>query len=153
MLRTLQRGLLLATLLLSVAPCQATVYATWIMVWHGHDQAWWSANPPDGLKNRVNARWKALDWAANTLVEDYLDGIKQAGVEVVIADLSNGWNWLDGRCQFIQSVCARKGLKLLNQATAEALSLDVTAAGAPVRLLPPNSGGAQQWRLQPALTL
>ena len=30
---------------------------------------------------------------------------------MVIADLTNGWNWLDARCRFIQSLCAKKGLK------------------------------------------
>ena len=81
------------------------------MVWYGHDQAWWQANPPDGLKDSVNAQWRALDWADDGLIEAYLEAIKQAGIKVVIADLTNGWNWLDGRCQYIQSLCAKKGLK------------------------------------------
>ena len=94
-----------------IGQARATTYATWIMVWYGHDQAWWNANAPDGLKNQINGQWKTLDWADNSLVEAYLDGIKEAGVGVVIADLTNGWNWLDARCRFIQSLCAKKGLK------------------------------------------
>lgn len=94
-----------------IGQARATTYATWIMVWYGHDQAWWNANAPDGLKNQVKGQWKTLDWADNSLVEVYLDGIKEAGIGVVIADLTNGWNWLDARCRFIQSLCARKGLK------------------------------------------
>lgn len=89
----------------------ATTYATWIMVWYGHDQAWWKPDNPDASKNLTNGEWKTLDWADNGEISTYLDGIKKAGVTVVIADLTNGWNWLDGRCQFIQSLCASKGMK------------------------------------------
>jgi len=89
----------------------ATTYATWIMVWYGHDQAWWSATNPDASKNLVNGQWKTLDWADNSQFDAYLEGIRKAGVTVVIADLTNGWNWLDTRCQFIQSLCAKKNMK------------------------------------------
>jgi len=127
-----QLCLLLALVLSLIGQARATTYATWIMVWHGHDQAWWNANAPDGLKNQINGQWKTLDWADDSLVEAYLDGIKEAGVGVVIADLTNGWNWLDARCRFIQSLCARKGLAFCiaenssgNTATFESHAADV----------------------------
>ncbi len=100
----------LLALMLS-AQARATTYATWIMVWYGHDQAWWKAGNADASKNLINGEWKTLDWSNNSQIEAYLDGIKKAGVTVVVADLTNGWGWLDGRCQFIQTLCAKKGMK------------------------------------------
>ena len=88
-----------------------TTYATWIMVWYGHDQAWWSAKNPDASRNLMGGKWKTLDWADDSQIGAYLDGIKKAGVTVVIADLTNGWGWLDARCRLIQSLCAQRGMQ------------------------------------------
>ncbi len=89
----------------------ATTYATWIMVWYGHDQAWWSAGNSDASLMLIDGKWKTLDWSDQSQYGAYLDGIKKAGVTVVIADLTNGWNWLDSRCQVIMSECAKRGMK------------------------------------------
>ena len=59
----------------------------------------------------INGQWKALDWCDKDQMDAHLEGVKKAGVTVVIADLTNGWNWLDNRCQAIQALCAKKGLK------------------------------------------
>ena len=98
-------------IVMSGQPCFATTYATWITLWYGHDQAWWSADGPGAGKILVNGQWKTLDWVDNAQIDAYLDCIRKAGVTVVIADLTNGWKWLDSRCQFIQSLCAKKGMK------------------------------------------
>jgi hypothetical protein len=90
---------------------EKTTYATWIMVWYGHDQAWWSTKNPDASKNLVNGQWKTLDWADEKQYGAYLDGIKKAGVTGVIADLTNGWGWLDARSRLIQGLCAKRGMK------------------------------------------
>lgn len=87
----------------------ATTYATWLMIWHGHDQGWWKPDLPP--MSRIDGEWKALDWADDKQIEFYLDSVKNAGITVVIADLTNGWKWLDKRCIYIQSLCAQKGLK------------------------------------------
>ena len=90
-------------------PAKGTTYATWIMIWHGKDQGWWKADMSPQVQ--VGDQWKALDWVDQAQVEAHLDGIKNAGVSVVVADLTNGWKWLDERCRLIQSLCAKKGLK------------------------------------------
>jgi len=100
--------------LLILAACgqsRATTYATWIMIWYGHDQAWWRTENPDATKNLLNGKWTTLDWADDSQIGAHLDGIKKAGVTVVIVDLTNGWGWLDGRCQLIQKACAERGMK------------------------------------------
>ena len=103
---------LLALLTFGAGKARATTYATWIMVWDGHDQTkWWKATDYAGAKVSVGGKSQSIDWADNKQVGEYLDGIKKAGVTVVIADLTNGWGWLDTRCQYIQSLCAQKGLK------------------------------------------
>lgn len=92
--------------------CQATTYATWIMVWDGHDQGgWWKPGEYEGARVYVGGKWQSIDWADNNQINEYLDNIKKAGIRVVIADLTNGWGWLNTRCQYIQSLCALKGLK------------------------------------------
>ena len=90
-------------------PARGTTYATWMMIWHGSDQGWWKADMTPQVQ--VGDEWKALNWVDHAQVEAHLDGIKNAGVSVVIADLTNGWKWLDDRCKLIQSLCAKKGLK------------------------------------------
>lgn len=100
------------TILLLAASCAtATTYATWIMVWYGHDQPWWKAGNADASLNLVNGQRKTLDWSDTSLYGAYLDGIKKAGVTVVIADLTNGWGWLDSRCQTIMAECAKRDMK------------------------------------------
>lgn len=108
-----QRVCLLGALVLVMSgqSISATTYATWIMVWYGHDQAWWKPGNADSSENLVNGQWKTLDWADQSQFGAYLDGIKKAGVTVVVADLTNGWTWLDSRCQVIQSLCAKKGMQ------------------------------------------
>jgi len=108
----LKRLCLLGLLMLVVnSDCRATTYATWIMIWYGHDQAWWNVKNPDATKDLVRGEWKTLDWADDAQIGAHLDGIKKAGVTVVIADLTNGWNWLDARCQLIQKLCAERGME------------------------------------------
>jgi len=108
----MKNALLIAALCLTFfaagVPVHGTTYATWIMIWHGSDQAWWKADMSPRVQ--VGDDWKALDWVDKAQVEAHLDGIKKAGVSVVVADLTNGWKWLDNRCKLIQSLCAKKGL-------------------------------------------
>ncbi len=111
-MKYLVRFFLLGALMLVMgSQGRATTYATWIMIWYGHDQAWWNEKNPDATRNLVNGEWKTLDWSDESQYGPYLDGIKAAGVTIVIADLTNGWNWLDGRCQLIQKLCAERGMK------------------------------------------
>ena len=110
-MRRLSICLCLLAVLTLCRECAATTYATWIMVWYGRDQAWWSEKNPDATRNLVKGEWKTLDWCDNAQISDHLDAMKKAGITVVIADLTNGWGWLDARCQFIQSLCAEKGMK------------------------------------------
>lgn len=103
--------MLVALLMMSAGRSVATTYATWIMVWYGHDQAWWKAGNADASMDLVGGKYATLDWSDTSRYDAYLDGIKKAGVTVVIADLTNGWGWLDSRCQAIQALCAKKGMK------------------------------------------
>lgn len=128
----MKRWMICLCLLILPAVCHATTYATWITIWYGRDQAWWSEKNPDATRNLVKGQWKTLDWCDESQISDHLDGIKAAGVTVVIADLTNGWNWLDGRCQLIQKMCAEKGMKFCvaensggNTASFEAHAKDI----------------------------
>lgn len=98
-------------LVLSTQSRASTTYATWIMVWYGHDQAWWKPDNTDASKTLIGGEWKTLDWSDTSQYGAILDGIKAAGVNVVVADLTNGWKWLDARSLLIQELCAKKGMK------------------------------------------
>jgi hypothetical protein len=103
--------LLAAATLLPASRCVATTYATWIMVWDSHTEKWWKPADSDGARAFVGGKWQAIDWADTAQTNEYLDDIKKAGIQVVIADLTNGWGWLNSRCVDIQGLCVQKDLK------------------------------------------
>ena len=99
--------------LIATQRADATQYATWIMLWCGHDQShWWKPDQSWGAKVMVGGKWQSIDWADPAQMNEFLDNIKTAGVTIVIADLTNGWGWLNDRVHQVQALCAKKGLKL-----------------------------------------
>ncbi|MBV9864724.1 MAG: RICIN domain-containing protein [Abitibacteriaceae bacterium] len=124
--------MLLVLPLLLAAEAHATTYATWLMVWNGHTEKWWKPTDYEGARVYVGGTWKAIDWADNSQINEYLDNCKKAGIQLVIVDLTNGWGWLNTRSQYMQSLCAQKGLKfcvaensLGNAATFETHAQDI----------------------------
>ncbi|MBV9467850.1 MAG: hypothetical protein JOZ57_01240, partial [Abitibacteriaceae bacterium] len=98
--------MLLVLPLLLAAEAHATTYATWLMVWNGHTEKWWKPTDYEGARVYVGGTWKAIDWADNSQINEYLDNCKKAGIQLVIVDLTNGWGWLNTRSQYMQSLCA-----------------------------------------------
>ena len=93
-------------------PSSTSTYATWINVWIGQDQKrWWKPGDYLGAKVCIDGQWQSIDWSRKTHQVCYLDQIKAAGIQAVVADLTNGWGWLNARCQALQELCATRGLR------------------------------------------
>jgi hypothetical protein len=91
---------------------EGTQYATWIMIWDRSSEGWWKADNTEGATIFVNGKWQSIDWKDNNQINEYIQNLKDAGITILICDLTNGWGWLDDKVQYIQSLCAKNGMKL-----------------------------------------
>ena len=87
-------------------------YVTWLNVWDGSTESWWSANDSSGvtIPNSINSNVKSLNWNSSQLRTVYMDNVKAAGVDVVIMDLTNGIRW-GSACTAIRSYCKSNTMK------------------------------------------
>ena len=91
---------------------EGTQYATWLMIWNRSSEHWWNPNNTEGATIYVNGKWQSIDWKDNAQIDEYIENLHEAGITVLICDLTNGWNWLDDKVQYIQTLCAKNGMKL-----------------------------------------
>lgn len=89
-----------------------TQFATWINVWDRSSESWWNPNEHNGATVYVNGKWQSINWKDNNQTEEFIKNMKGAGINILICDLTNGWSWLDYQVQYIQSLCAKKGMKV-----------------------------------------
>ena len=87
-------------------------YATWINVWDRSSESWWNPDEHNGATVYIGGKWQSIDWKDNNQTAEFIKNIKDAGINIVICDLTNGWSWLDYEVQYIQSLCAKNGMKL-----------------------------------------
>lgn len=110
------RALLVALVLLGlVCPCLAAerpVYATWVMIWNGStEKGWWKESDYNGCKVRVGGRWQSINWNDKSHIRTYFDGIRAAGISVIIVDFTNGFRW-GWQAQYLQELCAEHRMQL-----------------------------------------
>ncbi len=91
---------------------QGTQYATWIMIWNRSSEDWWNPYNTVGATILVNNRWQAINWMDKYQVEEHVKNMREAGVTILICDLTNGWNWLNNDVHYIQSLCVKNGMKV-----------------------------------------
>jgi len=91
---------------------EGTQYATWIMIWNRSSESWWNSEDTQGATIYVNGKWQSIDWKDNAQIDEYIQNLKDAGITLLICDLTNGWGWLDDKVQYIQTLCAKNGMKL-----------------------------------------
>lgn len=89
-----------------------TQYATWIMLWNRSSESWWNPDEYKGATVYVNGKWQSVDWTKTEQIDEFVKNIKDAGIQIIICDLTNGWSWLDYEVQYIQTLCAKNGMKL-----------------------------------------
>ena len=91
---------------------QATpIYATWIMVWVGSTEPWFNPEVYNGATMWVNNTWKATNWNDNAQVNEFVLNMKNAGIKIIICDLTNGFNWMS-KVKYIQGLCAQNGMQV-----------------------------------------
>ena len=87
------------------------VYATWIMVWIGSTEGWFNPESYNRATMWVNNTWKAINWNDNAQVDEFVLNMKNAGIKVLICDLTNGLRWMD-KVQYIQNICAKNDMQV-----------------------------------------
>lgn len=89
-----------------------TQFVSWIMIWDRSSESWWNSSNTAGATIFVNGKWQSIDWKDNNQINEYIQNLKDAGITILICDLTNGWGWLDDKVQYIQTICANNGMKL-----------------------------------------
>ncbi|MHB8962648.1 MAG: RICIN domain-containing protein [Saccharofermentanales bacterium] len=94
---------------------QSTIYVTWLNVWDGSTEAWWTKTSSSGTKvlyPGIDTETASLNWgdSSNRLRQYYMDQVKGAGIDAVVLDLTNGISW-GSACSYIAQYCAGNGMK------------------------------------------
>ena len=88
-----------------------SIYATWIMVWVGSTEPWFNPDTYNGATMWVNNTWKATNWNDNAQVNEFVLNMKNAGIKIIICDLTNGFKWMN-KVKYIQGLCAQQGMQV-----------------------------------------
>ncbi|NDP21136.1 MAG: RICIN domain-containing protein [Paludibacter sp.] len=116
------------------------VYATWIMVWVGSTEPWFNPDVYNGATMWVNNTWKATNWNDNAQVNEFVQNMKNAGIKIIICDLTNGFNWMS-KVKYIQGLCAQNGMQVCVAANYKGnfVTLDTQAKSIYDNLAGPNA--------------
>jgi len=90
------------------------IYATWIMIWIGATEKWWKPEDykgcrveyPEGLSAK-----KSIDWNDPVLRNYYLEQIRDAGIDVIVIDFTNGFRW-EKAARDVQKFCYENNMKM-----------------------------------------
>lgn len=73
------------------SPKEGTIYGTWVNVWVSSSEGWWKKEDNCGLQTcYADGTWKAIDWNNLDYRKMTYENIKNAGVDFVITDNTNG---------------------------------------------------------------
>ena len=92
---------------------RSAIYLTWLNVWDGSTESWWSSVSSSGVKityDGISTTTKSLDWNDPALRPFYLQQVKEAGINVIVLDLTNGLRWPDP-CNTIRDFAATNNMK------------------------------------------
>lgn len=94
---------------------QSTIYATWLNVWDGSTESWWTKSSSSGTKvlyPGIDTETASLNWgdSSNKLRQYYMDQVKGAGIDAVVLDLTNGISW-GSACSYIAQYCDGNKMK------------------------------------------
>ena len=88
-----------------------TIYVTWIMIWNGStEKGWWKPDDYNGCKVKVDGTWQSINWNERKHIQAYFDAMLAAGMNVIVADFTNGFRW-KWQAQLIQQLCHEHGMK------------------------------------------
>ncbi len=94
---------------------QPTINVTWLNVWDGSSESWWSPASSSGTKvlyPGIDTQTSSLNWndSTNILRKYYMDQVREAGIDAVVLDLTNGISW-GSACNYIAMYCDVCGMK------------------------------------------
>ncbi len=73
------------------SPKENTIYGTWVNVWVSSSESWWKEEHSCGLQTlHADGTWKGIDWNNWSYRQTVYENIKNAGVDFIIADNTNG---------------------------------------------------------------
>ena len=89
-----------------------TTQATWINIWYAATESWFNPASADGIRYYVNGQWTGMDWDNMDFARAMLTQMKDAGVDVIVFDLTNGFHsYIVTRSHKVAEICAELGLK------------------------------------------
>ena len=88
-----------------------TIHVTWIMIWNGStEKHWWKPSDYQGCRVEVDGVWQSINWNDRNHIRTYVDAIHAAGIDVIVADLTNGFGW-EWQARLVQELCRARGMK------------------------------------------
>ena len=88
------------------------IHITWIMIWNGSTEThWWIPEHYRGIEALVDGKFQSIDWNNPQHVEEYFHQMREAGIDVIASDLTNGLRWRT-QTQQVQRLCKEYGMKL-----------------------------------------
>lgn len=89
-----------------------TTVVTWINIWYASSESWFRPDSADGIRYYINGTWTGMDWDDPAFARAMLTQMKEAGVDVIVFDLTNGLtSWIMTRSHWVTEICAELGLK------------------------------------------
>ncbi|MEI7900371.1 MAG: RICIN domain-containing protein [bacterium] len=90
------------------------IYATWIMIWIGATEKWWRPQDYEGCRVKypegLSAK-ESIDWNDPVLRKFYLEQIRDAGIDVIVIDFTNGFRW-EKAARDVQKFCYENNMKM-----------------------------------------
>ncbi|MBE6904098.1 MAG: hypothetical protein E7480_05770 [Ruminococcaceae bacterium] len=89
-----------------------TIKITWINVWNASSESWVIPQNSNGFRILIDGVWRGIDWDIQNIMNKTLKEIKNAGIDVIVFDLTNGFqSWHMNRSVKIAEKCRELGLK------------------------------------------
>lgn len=89
-----------------------TLVASWINIWYASTESWFRPDAADGIRFFINGTWTGMDWDDMVFAREILTQMKDAGVDVIVFDLTNAWPaYTIERSHKVAAIVAELGLK------------------------------------------
>lgn len=89
------------------------IVGTWVMIWNGStERGWWKPEDYNGCRVQVGGRWQSIDWNDRTHIETYFAAMREAGMDLIAVDFTNGFRW-EWQAKLVQRLCHAHGMKFV----------------------------------------
>lgn len=81
------------------------------MIWNGStERSWWRPGDYNGCRVLVDGVWQSINWNDPNHVRVYFAAMKAAGMDVIIVDFTNGFQW-EWQAKLVQRLCRENAMK------------------------------------------